>query len=164
MFRIDLIVLFISAVQISSTLGFYSDDFAFPLEKSDDFSSCTFENGTVGRCVNDCPSSRYEYQLGINPTICRFERKALIVCCLTNTRPPVFRNPTRTDNIGQNRRKSAINCGNDFSEAIPFKNVEGEFHITVVGGLATEEGEFPHMVKQEKDFPMNINFTRFSFV
>ncbi|XP_037029826.1 serine protease snake-like [Bradysia coprophila] len=157
MFRIDLAVLFLSAVQIS-TLQLYSDDFAFPSEKSsDDFASCTFINGTVGRCVNDCPGALFEYQLGTNPTICRFDNQVPIVCCLTHTSLPLidlFRNDTITetdddpDRGAQNsvkRRKSVAKCEDVYSLSLPFRNIPVQFRTTIVGGQVTSYGEFPHM-------------------
>ncbi len=139
---IDLVVLFISSVQIYAldlnVRQFYSEDFVFPLEKSDDFTSCTFKNGTVGGCVNlsVCPNARDEYRSGINPTLCRFEKEEPIVCCMKEVVMPSA------------RRKSAAKCEDVHSIPSPLSGALGEFHVTVVGGELTLEAEFPHMVRR----------------
>lgn len=81
---------------LSSTLGVLasiinSGDFVFPLEKSEDFSSCKFQNGSAGRCVNirKCQKVHDEYILGINPTVCHFEENGPVVCCMTVTEYPL---------------------------------------------------------------------------
>lgn len=168
MLRIDLAVLVLSVVQYS-TLQLYSDDFAFPSERSDDFVSCTFANGTIGRCVEDCPNVFLEYQLGIKPTLCHFDNKVPVVCCLTLTHSPVFENATTDDHNGgaQTRRKSAASCDDLFSEvvvppvaavipvatvtpvaALPLKliHIQIQNEPAIVRGLPALEAEFPHMV------------------
>lgn len=164
MFRIGLAVLFLSVVQYS-TLQYSDDEFAFPSEKSDDVASCSFANGTVGQCIKDCPNARHDYQLGIHPTICHFENKTPVVCCLTSTHLPLinlFKNAAKTDdpNSGaQNRRKSAANCNYLLAEvpavrtirALPPQSIPADVHVPIhsidgiVGGLLTLEAEFPHM-------------------
>lgn len=143
----EVAVLLISLVQISAldsiATKVYSDDFVFPLEKSDDFSSCTFDNGTVGRCVSvsDCPHARDEYQSGINPTLCHFEKVEPVVCCILKHR--------NSENLVE-RRKSAASCEDVYSMAVPIEEdipIPGEFHVTIVGGEFTLDEEFPHMVR-----------------
>lgn len=142
----EVAVLLISLVQISAldsiATKFYSDDFAFPLEKSDDFSSCTFDNGTIGQCVSvsDCPHARNEYQSGINPTLCHFEKVEPVVCC-------ILKHKTAEDLV--ERRKSAASCEDVYSMAVPTEedSEEGEFYVTIVGGEFAAEEEFPHMVR-----------------
>lgn len=177
MFRIGLAVLFLSVVQYS-TLQYSDDEFAFPSDESDDIASCTFANGTVGRCINDCPNAQYDYQLGIHPTICHFENKAPVVCCLTSTHLPLinlFKNATTTDepNSGaQNRRKSAANCNYPLAEvpavrairALPPQSFPADVHVpiySIVGGLLTLEAEFPHMVTMTTTETISVSIFNF---
>lgn len=165
MFIIDLAVLLLSSLQISVSgsiaSNLYFDDFVFPLEKSENLSSCTFENGTVGRCVSlsECRHAHDEYKSGINPKLCHFEKNEPVVCCiLKTTESPLFDqfikitttdNPENKNPSGElvERRKSAVSCEDVYSLAVPFKNIPGQFHVTIVGGQVTSEGEFPHMVR-----------------
>lgn len=163
MFLIDLAVLFLSSVQIS-VLGsfaqnFYFDDFVFPLEKSDNLSSCTFENGTFGQCVkvSECPHANNEYKSGINPTLCHFEKDEPVVCCILKDQFIKPTTDTTTTDSPENKntsgklvekRKSAAKCEDVYSLAVPFQNIPGQFHITIVGGQVTSEGEFPHIVRR----------------
>lgn len=154
----ELAVLLFSLVQISASNSIasrvYSDDFVFPLERSDDFSSCSFENGTVGRCVtvSECPHARDEYQSGINPTLCHFEKVEPVVCCLWTTTTDLSdeNQKNKTSEKLVERRKSAASCEDVYSIPVPMKTIPdelGEFHISVVGGELTLEEEFPHMVR-----------------
>lgn len=148
MFSTDLVTLFLTFVQISAIPSNVqkNDDFSFPLEKSDD--SCTFKNGTVGRCVNasQCPNAHSDHRSGINPTICHFEHQESVICCLMETslapRPNLIRLNT-TD------RKSVAYCKDVYSLPIPIPEVAGSEFDTdraIVGGEVTVIGEFPHMV------------------
>lgn len=161
MFLIDLVALFLCSVQISAYPQFLSEDFVFPLEKTDDFMSCTFKNGTIGECVNlsECSNARDEYQSGINPTICHFVKEEPVVCCIKEIvnlpiSDPLNESTTEKDNRASDvlvkRRKSVAQCEDVYSMAVPFNRVPGEFHISVVGGSVTSEGEFPHMVTYRK--------------
>lgn len=176
MFVAQLTLLFFSLVQISREISALdsnvyienSEDFVFPLEKSDDFSACTFKNGSIGRCINlaQCPHAHNEYQSGINPTLCHFEKDEPVVCCLSKiTKGPlplfnqefiVIDGPNNIDNKNKKkipseplveRRKSVANCEDVYSMPVPFPRIPGEFHVTIVGGQVTSEGEFPHMVR-----------------
>lgn len=120
-----------------------SEDFVFPLEKSDYFTGCTFINGTSGQCINlsECPNARNEYLMGVRPTMCRFDKAEPVVCCMQ----PVEQVKT-SDNLLE-RRKSV--CEDVYSLQVPIKWKPGEFHVAVVGGSVTSEGEFPHMVIPE---------------
>lgn len=148
---------------VSSHHIYDSDDFVFPREKQNDLVSCTFSNGSIGRCVTatDCPNVNNEYQEGINPTLCYFTKEP-IVCCMSHILGPIFVVFSPTDAPGppktvgspiggvksenlMSRRKSAAACDDVFSNTVPFRS-DGLFHITVVGGEETEQGEFPHMV------------------
>lgn len=122
-----------------------SEDFVFPLEKLDDFTVCTFKNGTVGQCVNlsECPNARNEYQRGIHPTLCRFDKEEPVVCCMKQMVHPL---PLFDPSALVKRRKSVAQCEDVYSLAVPFISKPGEFHVTVVGGSVTSEAEFPHMV------------------
>lgn len=143
-----LVVLCFSLLQMlafdSVASQFYSEDFVFPLEKSDDLSACTFGNGIMGRCVSlsECPHARDDYQsAGVNPTLCHFDKDEPFVCCNFN----------KSSEQLVDRRKSAAQC--DEVNAMPVIPVTtntdflGEFHISVVGGEKTVEEEFPHMVR-----------------
>lgn len=120
MFVIDLAVLFLSIVHISALDSivptFYSEDFVFPSEKSVDLNSCTFANGTVGRCVSlsECLHARDEYRSGINPILCHFAKHEPIVCCRLNDTGE--KTPTEKPT---ERRKSAAICDDVYSLAVP---------------------------------------------
>lgn len=124
-----------------------SEDFVFPQVKSEYFSTCIFQNGTTGRCVNasQCPNVRDEYKSGINPKLCYFEKNDPVVCCLFTQ--------TSTQSVSSDpvvkRRKSAASCEDIYSlpVPVPVDFTPGEFHITIVGGELTNEEEFPHMVR-----------------
>lgn len=127
MFVIDLAVFFLSIVHISALDSivptFYSEDFVFPSEKSVDLNSCTFANGTVGRCVSisECLHARDEYRSGINPILCHFAKHEPIVCCRLND----YLNNTEEKNPTEKlieKRKSASICDDVYSSAVPFKN------------------------------------------
>lgn len=149
-----------------------SDDFVFPLVKSEDFSMCIFQNGTTGQCVNasQCANVRNEYQSGISPTLCYFDKNEPVVCCVSavteNSLPDVISTSTLRPSYNNSnidikietttpqsdwwqllqRRKSDTKC-DFYSLPVPFESIPGVVHATVVGGQVTLEGEFPHMVR-----------------
>lgn len=139
MFLINIaFVIFLSSVQIFA-LDPQSEDFVFPLEKSDDLMVCTFKNSTVGQCVNisECPNARNEYQTGIHPTICRFDKEEPVVCCMKQMVQPL---PRFDSSTLVKRRKSVAQCEDVYSLAVPLIRKPGE-------SGSTSETEFPHMVQ-----------------
>lgn len=156
------IVLFLGSVQIFAQNP-QSEDFVFPLEKTDHFTECTFRNGSSGHCVNlsECRNARNEYQLGVHPTLCRFDRTEPVVCCMQQMVNPILlidspigtaaEQPKTADNLVE-RRKSVAQCEDVYSLTVPIKWKPGEIHIAVVGGTVTKEGEFPHMVIPKRIF------------
>ncbi|KAG4075686.1 hypothetical protein HA402_003511 [Bradysia odoriphaga] len=148
-------VLFLGAVQ-KSVSSPQTEDFVFPLENADNFMACTFENGTAGQCVNlsKCLNARNEYQLGIHPTLCRFDKTEPVVCCMQQmVNHFLFVDPivgttterSQTSDKLVKRRKSVALCEDVYSLTVPIKRKPGEFQIAVVGGTVTKDGEFPHM-------------------
>lgn len=145
----------VAALLLYSAQVFAFGDFEFRTEKSEDLSSCTFNNGTAGRCVSafECPSAVDEYRLGISPTLCHFVREP-IVCCkiemvdfsvidvLAAIRPEKFSSLTQ-------RRISAAKC-EEFKllyEPVAKPTWPPAPPPQIAGGLETFDWEFPHMVR-----------------
>lgn len=161
MLFIHLAILFFGSVQISvsdsNVRQFHSKDFVFPLEKSDDFTPCTFKNGTVGGCVNlsVCPNARDDYRSGINPTLCGFDKEEPVVCCMKEVvnlpifDPFVTSSTTEREKLSDDveRRKSAAKCDDFFTPPVSINKAPGLLHVSVVGGSFTLDAEFPHMVR-----------------
>lgn len=118
------LIFFISAY--GSALGvtdseINSEDFVFPLQKSEYFSQCSFKNGTNGQCVkaSQCPKAHDEYKFGVNPTLCQFEKNELVVCCMITDQSiqdlkPMKMNNTITEN---NVERSTLRPLFEYSDA-----------------------------------------------